>query len=78
MIGKVIDDADHIVEVALTGFFLDVTGERQLPPSPTCHSVVRRLMPSSMRTIDQRRNGNRFPPSSDSGDIGTSLAARRP
>ena len=32
VVGEVIDDPDHIVEVALTSLGLDVSGKRQLPP----------------------------------------------
>src|SRR3954452_13703451 len=33
-------------------------------PSPTCHSLVRRLPPSIRRRNDQRRKGSRRPPAS--------------
>jgi hypothetical protein len=52
VIRKVIDDADHIVEVALTGLFLDVTGERQL--SPVAHLPLGRQAPHAKQHAHHR------------------------
>ena len=73
MVTEVIDHADHIVEVALTSLGLDVLGKCELPPITHLPLGPQVPRPNSMRTTDQRRNGSRFPPSSDSGDIVISL-----